>query len=73
MPFIRRQDIDPEMRALHDKKAKSRLREALLNPGLSADQRTSIREELAMFGPARLYDANRPSRPGAISFSQADA
>ncbi len=72
MPFIRRQDIDPEMRALHDKKAKSRLREALLNPGLSAEQRRSIREELAMLGPARIYDAGRPARPGAISFAQPD-
>jgi hypothetical protein len=72
MPFIRRQDIDPEMRARHDKKAKARLREALLNPGLMAEQRTSIRQELALIGPSRIYDAERPPRPGAISFGPLD-
>jgi hypothetical protein len=68
MPFIRRPDIDPEIRAIHDKKTKANLRAALLNPGLSAEQSARIRQELAMLGPARIYDADRPHRPGAISF-----
>tara|TARA_Y100000310_G_scaffold345479_2_gene465472 strand:- start:4448 stop:4669 length:222 start_codon:yes stop_codon:yes gene_type:complete len=73
MPFIRRQDIDPDIRAVHDKKAKSRLREALLNPGLSSEQRLSIQQELALLGPARIYDAERPARPGAVSFPLSEA
>ena len=73
MPFIRRKDIDPDLRASSDKKAKGRLRESLLNPGLSSDQRTQIRQELALLGPERIYDADRPARPGAISFSTPEA
>jgi hypothetical protein len=66
MPFIRRVNVDPELRAPHDQKYKTELRQALLNPGLSAEQRTRIREELAMAGMSRIYSADRPPRPGAI-------
>lgn len=66
MPFLRRQDIDPDLRATFDKAAKGQLRQALLNPALTGEQRTVIRQELALMGPARIYDADRPPRPGAI-------
>jgi len=66
MPFLRRQDLDPDLRARFDKDAKGQLRQTLLNPALTAEQRTLIRQELALMGPARIYDANRPPKPGAI-------
>lgn len=62
MPFIRREDVDPQVRAPFDKKMKADLRAALLNPGLSPEQRRLIKEELALLGPNRLYDAERPPR-----------
>jgi len=70
MPFIRRQDIDPELLAVHDREHKATLRKGLLNPGLSAEQRQRIREELALVGMPRIYSKDRPPRPGAISTRQ---
>ena len=71
MPFIKRQNIDAELRNAATKSFKEMLRTALLNPALTAEQRTTIREELTMLeNGGRVYDANRPPRPGAISFDE---
>jgi len=68
MPFIRRQDIDPKLRAKHDARYKSQLRQALLSPGLSAEQRAGIQSQLANVGVARIYNATSAPKPGALSF-----
>ena len=71
MPFLSRQDIDPKLLEASARKAKKQLRAALLNPALTAEQRQRIREEIALVGlGGRVYDAERPPRPGAISFDQ---
>ena len=71
MPFLRRQQVDPKLLEASTKKVKEQLRTALLNPALTAEQRQSIKEEIALMGVGtRVYDANRPPRPGAISFDQ---
>ena len=69
MPFLRRQDIEPKVLEASNKKAKDYLRGVLLNPALTAEQRVRVREEITLLGlDTRLYDANRPPRPGAVSF-----
>ena len=66
MPFMSRSGIDPKMTKPYDKKYKAQLREALGNPGLSAEQRARIKAELAQIGKPRVYDGDRPALPGAI-------
>ena len=66
MPVISRQNLEPSIKAEYDQKYKAQLRKALLNPGLTADQRTQIRLELALVGLPRVYSVDRPPRPGAI-------
>jgi hypothetical protein len=69
MPFIRRQEVDPKLLEASNKATKEQLRKALLNPGLNAEQRQRIKEEIALLGlGGRVYDPARPPRPGAISF-----
>lgn len=71
MPFVQRRHISPDIRHEMDRKLKNRLREALLNPALTAEQRELIKQELTMLeNGGRVYDANRPPRPGAISFDE---
>lgn len=71
MPFVQRRHISHEIRCEMDRKLRNRLREALLNPALTAEQRVLIKEELTMLeNGGRIYDANRPPRPGAVSFDE---
>jgi len=67
MPFVSRRHIDPETRKANDAAYKARLREALLNPGLSAAERSRIKAQLAA-GPGKVYRASTPPKPGAITF-----
>ena len=72
MPFVQRKALSPELREVGNDAFKKLLRESLLNPALSAEQRQLIQEELTMLeNGGRVYDANRPPSPGAISFEQA--
>ena len=69
MPFVQRKALSPELREVGNDAYKKLLREALFNPALSAEQRQLIQEELTMLeNGGRVYDANRPPSPGAVSF-----
>lgn len=69
MPFIARDQIDPEIRAKYEAKHKAQLREALLHPGLSAAQRQHLHDSIRSIGKPKVYSADSPPKPGAISFS----
>jgi hypothetical protein len=69
MPFIAREDIAPEVRGKYEAQHKTRLREALLNPGLTAAQRIHLREQIRSVGKPKVYSADTPPKPGAISFT----
>ena len=66
MPFINRQDIPAGLRAKSEKELKTRLRQALLNPVLTVEQKESIRSQLASIGTPRVYTADSMAKPGAI-------
>lgn len=67
MPFVRRAEIDPKILESSNAQAKARLRAALFNPALKADQRRAVKEEIALLGMGgRIYDANRPPRVGSV-------
>ncbi len=68
MPFLSKSNIDPHLLAKHETLLKERLRQYLLDPGLSAEQRQAIRSQLSTIGKPKVYDANSPAVPGAISF-----
>jgi hypothetical protein len=66
MPFVRRRDAALEARQVAEKKYRGQLRQALSNPGLSAEQRKLLRHKLEMVGKPRVYDAKSPPPPEAI-------
>lgn len=68
MPFVHRQSIDSEICKPHNAAYKAQLREALLNPGLSANDRKRIKDQLAGVGQGKVYRAATPPKPGAIVF-----
>lgn len=68
MPFLSKDQIDPHLRKKHEDALRERLRQSLLNPGLTAEQRLAIRQQLESIGQPKVYDANSPALPGAISF-----
>jgi len=68
MPFVRTEDIDPKVRQRHITRRKQQLRESLGNPGLTAEQRERIQEEIRGLGGRKVYSADSPPRPGAMSF-----
>lgn len=70
MPFLRREDIDPELRAKHDARYKRQMKEALLTPGLTASQREHLREQIRGVGQSKVYSADSSPKPGAISFQR---
>jgi len=61
-----REQIDPVLRRKYEAQYKARLREALLAPGLTAEQQRRIRSELAAVGKPKDYRSETPPRPGAI-------
>ena len=71
MPFLCREKIKPAIRKPYEDAYKEELRRALLAPGLTAEQRKSIKEQLAGVGRPRDYRADTPPKPGAVSFSGA--
>ena len=70
MPFLSRSHIEKELRKPHEVAYKSQLRQSLGNPGLSADQRQQIKDQLSRVGKPKVYRADSPPRPGAISFKE---
>jgi len=70
MPFIRRDQISSEVRKPYEGTYKTQLRQALTNPGLTAEQRKCIKDQLAEVGKPKVYRADTPPKPGAISFQE---
>ena len=68
MPFLLREQVSPEIRKPYEGAYKGQLRQALTNPGLSVEQRERIKTQLAEVGKPKVYRADSPPKPGAISF-----
>jgi hypothetical protein len=68
VPFLSRQEISPELRAKYEGRYKAQLREALHNPNLSAEAREHLRQQVKAVGEAKVYTADAPPKPGALSF-----
>jgi len=66
MPFISRDQIPAHLRAKAEKDHKTQLRQALLNPANTAEQKDFIRRGLASVGKPKVYSADSPVKPGAI-------
>lgn len=66
MPFIRRHEIDIQIRGNYDEAHKRQLRQALLNPNLDEAQHEHIRDQLSTVGQAKKYDAKAPPKVGAV-------
>ena len=71
MPFLRRSVLAPQLKSKYDGDYRAQLRHALSTPGLSAAQQKQIRAELARVGKPKVYQADAPPKPGAISFEKA--
>jgi len=72
MPFITQRDLALAQRAQAEKDYKSKLRAALLQPGLTAEQRRDIQIKLGQVGQPKVYDAKSPPPPGAIQLPKAE-
>ena len=70
MPFIKRQDVDPELRSKHDKDWRVKLRLALTNPAMTVEERRHVQMQLDEVGKPKTYRVESPPRPGAISFKE---
>ena len=64
--FISRQQIPLKVRRLHVERYKKELRQALLNPALTDEQREYIRKRLTEVGKPKQYRSDAPPPPGAI-------
>jgi len=68
MPFVSRRSIASNVRRQADKAYQAQLRQALGNPALTPEQRANIKMRLSQIGGQRIYDAQSPPPPGAMSF-----
>lgn len=71
MPFLSRQQINPDVLAQHLGEHRDRLRQILLDPSLTADQRLAVKGQLQSIGQAKgpkVYRQDSPAKPGAIDF-----
>lgn len=66
MPFIKRQDVDVKIRKPYDEAHRKQLRQALLNPALTAEQRKHLQSQIASVGQQKEYDPNSPPKLGAV-------
>ena len=66
MPVISQADIDDEIRLKYLEEYREKLRGNLTNPGLTGEQRRSIKETLANLGKPKEYREDSPPPPGAI-------
>jgi hypothetical protein len=67
MPFVRQKQINPEVRSQYETALKEQLRLSLLNPGLTPEQRSAIKDQLDSLGHEKVYTADSPPKPGAIT------
>jgi len=65
MRFLKAGDIPMKVRRPHLNRYKSQLRDALLNPALTAEQREDIKVKLANAGQPKIYKGNSP-QSGAV-------
>ena len=67
MPFLAREQIDPDLRAKYEGRYKAQLREALHAPGLSAAAREHVRAQIRALGQAKVYSADAAPKAGAMA------
>lgn len=70
MPFIRRDNISVEIRGKYEAKHRQELRQALLSPMLTAEQRKDIQRKISELGNSKTYDPTTPPKPGAITVGE---
>jgi hypothetical protein len=66
MPFLNRQQIQPELRRQGEQALRDRLRRTLDDSTLPAERRKAIRAQLTQIGKAKTYASDSPARPGAV-------
>ena len=66
MPFVSRTDIDQKVLAASLDTYRQRLRQALLDPALTGEQRQHIKDRLANLGKPKVYSEDSPPPAGAI-------
>jgi hypothetical protein len=66
MPFVSRAEIDQKVLVASMDTYRQRLRQALLDPALTGDQRQNIKERLTNLGQPKVYREDTPPPPGAI-------
>lgn len=66
MPFLNRQQIQPELRRKGEQSLRAFLRRALDDVTLPAERRKAIRAQLTQIGKAKVYAADSPATPGAV-------
>ena len=67
MPFLTRQKMDPKLRTDSEKAHRAKLRQALLTPGMTAEQKAQIKAEIGQIGKPKNYEGV-PPKPGAHEF-----
>ena len=55
MPFITLAQVDPVARQKAEQELRTRLRQALLGPALTTEQKTSLKKELDALGKPKVY------------------
>ena len=70
MPFIRRENVPVTLRRKFEAAHKARLRQALLDPGLSEGRRAAIKGELDQIGKPKVYSADSAQKAGSVSFDK---
>ena len=66
MPVISQDDIDDEIRLKYLEEYRGTLRQKLIDPSLTGEQRRSIKQTLADLGKTKEYKEDSPPPPGAI-------
>jgi len=69
MPFVKRRDIALAAKSEADKQYKKQLHAALRTYGLSDEARRDIQFRLDQVGKPRVYNADSPPPPGAITLT----
>ena len=72
MPFVSRTEIDQKVLVASMDKYRQRLRQALLDPALTGEQRQNIKDRLANLGKPKVYSGDTPPPPGAIELPETE-
>lgn len=68
MPFVRRSEVDPKTLKRFERQSKAELRQSLMNPALTAEQKEAIRRRVKQVSRPKVYSKDSPPPVGAIAF-----